>query len=244
MMLVPSIDLRGGRVVRLMQGDDDRRTDYGDDPRALAERYAKAGAKWLHVVDLDAAFGEKPQRVLVERLAELEGLEVELGGGLRDRAAIAWALEAGCARAVVGSLAVRDVDLFAEIAADFPGRLVPAVEAKGKQLVIGGWNEPAPLTINDFCRRLRELPCPVVLVTDVERDGSLTGPNLDLARRVAGESGLPVLVSGGVHALDDLRAAAEIPEVWGTIVGKALVEGIFSVEDALTACVRKEPRDV
>jgi len=236
MELVPSIDLRGGRVVRLLKGDDRERTDYGDDPREFAQRYAEAGARWLHVVDLDAAFGEQPQRALVEKLAATDGLEVELGGGLRDRSAIAWALGMGCSRAVVGSMAVKDPELFAEIAGDHPGRVVPAVEAAGGELRIGGWTERAPMTVNEFCHRLRDLPCPAVLTTDVERDGTLGGPNLELARRVAGESGLPVLLSGGVAELGDLERAARLPEVWGTIVGKALYEGVFTVEEALEAC--------
>lgn len=233
MDLLPAIDLRHGRAVRLRQGDDARATVYADDPLAVLERYARAGVERVHVVDLDAALGEPPQRDLIERLAGAGIVKVQLGGGLRDRAGVEWALSVGCDRAVLGSLVARDIDGFRDMARDFAGRLVPALDVAGGQVRIAGWKEGAGRTLADLCAGLRGLPCPGVLVTDVERDGMMAGPNLDLARQVGRDSGLPALVSGGIHALSDLEAMRGVPEVGGVVVGRALYEGVFTVEEAL-----------
>jgi phosphoribosylformimino-5-aminoimidazole carboxamide ribotide isomerase len=238
MELIPSIDLRRGRVVRLRQGDDARATAYAADPAALLAAFARGGVTRVHLVDLDAALGEPPQRALIERLAGLPDIPMlQIGGGLRDRGAMLWALglSAG-SRAVVGSLAAREPDGFAALAREHPGRLVPALDAIGAEVRIAGWREAAPISLPALCGRLRDLPCPSILVTDVRRDGTLDGPNLELARRVVGESGLPALVSGGVRALADLAAARELPEVAGVVVGRALYERAFELSDALAAC--------
>jgi phosphoribosylformimino-5-aminoimidazole carboxamide ribotide isomerase len=235
MELIPAIDLRHGRAVRLRQGDDTRATVYGDDPIALLEGYARSGVPRVHVVDLDAALGESSQRELIARMAAVD-TKIQLGGGLRDRAAIDWALAAGIDRVVIGSLVARDVEAFRILALERPGRLVPALDVARGEVRIAGWKEGAHRNLGELCGRLMGLPCPAVLVTDVERDGMMTGPNLDLARRVGRATGIPALVSGGVHALADLEAARTIPEVGGVIVGRALYEGAFTVEEALAAC--------
>ncbi|HEX4965066.1 MAG TPA: HisA/HisF-related TIM barrel protein [Thermoanaerobaculia bacterium] len=239
MELIPAIDLRHGRAVRLRQGDDARATVYGDDPQAVLAAYARAGVVRVHVVDLDAALGEPPQHELIARMAEVaakEKIKVQLGGGLRDRAAIDWALAAGCERAVIGSLVARDTEAFRALALERPGRLVPALDVERGEVRIAGWKEGARHTLGEICGRLMGLPCPAILVTDVERDGMMTGPNLDLARRAGRATGIPVLVSGGVHSLADLEAARLVPEAGGVIVGRALYEGAFTVEEALAAC--------
>lgn len=234
MELLPAIDLRHGRAVRLRQGDDARATVYGDDPLTVLDGYIRAGATRIHVVDLDATFGEAPQRDLIGQMA-LRGL-MQLGGGLRDGDAIRWALEAGCDRVVVGSLVARDVEGFRALAQEHPGKIVPALDVENGEVRIAGWTQGTLWRLPELCVRLRGLPCPAVLVTDVERDGMLSGPNFDLARRVSMASGIPALLSGGVRSLDDLRAAREIPEIAGAIVGRALYEGVFTIEEALDAC--------
>jgi phosphoribosylformimino-5-aminoimidazole carboxamide ribotide isomerase len=233
--LIPAIDLRYGRAVRLRQGDDARATVYGDDPVALLEAYARAGVPRVHVVDLDAALGEPPQRELIARMAAVK-TKIQLGGGLRDREAVDWALAAGCDRVVIGSLVARDVEAFRALAAERPGRLVPALDVARGEVRIAGWKEGAPRALGEICGRLMGAPCPAVLVTDVERDGMMTGPNLDLARRVGRATGIPALVSGGIHSLVDLEVARTVPEVGGVIVGRALYEGAFTVAEALAAC--------
>jgi phosphoribosylformimino-5-aminoimidazole carboxamide ribotide isomerase len=231
--LFPAIDLRHGRAVRLRQGDDDRATVYGDDPVAVLEGYARAGVEWVHVVDLDAALGESPQTGLIGRMAASGSVKVQLGGGLRDRAAVERVLAMGCERAVLGSLVARDPEAFWALALDHPGRLVPALDVADGQVRIGGWREGAGRTLDDLCAALRGIPCPAVLVTDVERDGMMEGPNLDLARQVGRASGLPALVSGGVHSLEDLELLVGVREIGGVVVGRALYEGAFTVEEAL-----------
>ncbi len=235
MQLIPAIDLRHGEVVRLLRGNDGQRKTYGLDPRQVLRDYVAAGAELVHVVDLDAAFGEAPQRRLIGELAAGE-VALELGGGLHDLAAVEWALAAGCQRVVLGSMVVRDFTAFRDIVAAFPDRVVPALEVAAGKLRIAGWTEEAALTLEQAGSRLVGLACPAVLVTDVERDGTLAGPNLELARQVAGLTGMPALLSGGVRSLDDLRAAAGVPEIAGAIVGKALYEGLFTVAEALAAC--------
>jgi phosphoribosylformimino-5-aminoimidazole carboxamide ribotide isomerase len=239
MELLPAIDLRHGRAVRLRQGDDARATVYGEDPVAVLESYARAGVARVHVVDLDAALGEEPQRELIERLAAAGAsrtVAIQLGGGLRGREAVEWALAAGCDRVVLGSLVARDPEAFAALARDLPGRIVPALDVEKGEVRVAGWKEGAARTLADLCAGLRGLPCPAVLVTDVERDGMLAGPNLELARRVARDSGLPALLSGGVSALADLEAARQVPEIGGVIVGRALYDGAFTVTEALAVC--------
>lgn len=239
MDLLPAIDLREGRVVRLLRGDDARRTVYSERPADIAVEYARAGARRIHVVDLDAAFGEAPQRGLIAALtadlaARSDPVGVQLGGGLRSEDDVTWALEiAGCARAVVGSLVGRDFRTFARLAARFPGRLVPALDVSGNEVRIAGWREAADRSLAAMCRELRGLPCPAVLVTDVERDGTLDGPNLELASGVAAASGIPALLSGGVRSLEDLEAARAARGVGGAVVGKALYDGVFTLGEAL-----------
>jgi imidazole glycerol-phosphate synthase subunit HisF len=255
MDLLPAIDLRHGRVVRLRQGDDSRTTEFASDPLAVAAAFAAAGARRIHVVDLDAALGEPPQRPLIARLAAalaagIDGdgssaartggarVAVQLGGGLRDRAAVEWALAAGCERVVLGSLPARDPAAFGELARAFPGRTVPALEVAGGEARVAGWTQAAGIPLDEICARLRGLPCPAVLVTDVERDGMLCGPNLDLARRIAAATGLPALLSGGVRSLADLAAAAALPEIAGAVLGRALYEGRIDLAAALALCSR------
>jgi cyclase len=245
MELLPAIDLRRGRVVRLRQGDDSRATEYASDPLAVAAGFAAAGVRRIHVVDLDAALGEPPQRQLVARLAAAlaaggnsgrSRVGVQLGGGLRGRAAVEWALGAGCERVVLGSLAARDPAAFAELARAFPGRVLPALEVVGGEVRVAGWTEAAGSSLDELCGRLRGLPCPAVLVTDVERDGMLSGPNLDLALRIAAATGLPALLSGGVRSLADLAAAAARPEIAGAVLGRALYERQIDLAAALALC--------
>src|SRR5579864_6970885 len=249
MELLPAIDLRRGRVVRLRQGDDARAKEYAGYPLAVAAGFAAAGVRRIHVVDLDAALGEPPQRDLVARLvaalragaAAGDGaapgrVGVQLGGGLRGRADVEWALAVGCERVLMGSVAARDPEAFATLAHAFPGLVLPALEVAGGELRVAGWTQAAGSSLDEVCARLRGLPCPAVLVTDVERDGMMSGPNFELTLRVAAATGLPALISGGVRSLADLAAAAALPAVAGAVLGRALYEGQIDLPAALAVC--------
>jgi len=234
--LIPSIDLRRGRVVRLERGDDARATVYPLDPLALLERFAAAGIHRVHVVDLDAAFGEARQVDLLRRLASSRVVKsCQLGGGLRTVEAVEQALAWGFERAVVGSMVVRDPEGFARLASARAERLVPALDCKGETVRVAGWSETGSLNWEAASNRLRGLPCRAILVTDVERDGMLSGPNLDLAAGVARASGIPAIVSGGISSVEDLARAASTPGVGAAMLGRAFYEGRVTLEAALAA---------
>ncbi len=239
MILLPAIDLRGGRVVRLLRGADEERTEYDVAPREALERYLEAGAEWVHVVDLDAAFGEAPQRGLVAELVEAakdRGVSLQLGGGLRDRESVEWAFGVGCSRVVSTSMMVRDWELFEELTRAHPRAMVPALDCFRGELRTSGWTRDAGLDLDDLCARLRQLPIGPVLVTDIDRDGAMTGPNLELAQRLAQACGVEALLSGGVRSVEDLARAREAPRIAGAIVGRALYDGTLDLDQALSAC--------
>ena len=242
MDLIPSIDLRHGRVVRLRRGDDRQRTTYDVEALETLLSYRVAGIERVHVVDLDAAFGEPPQRALIESLAgHSQAPLVQLGGGLRDRTAVEWAFECGCERVVITSLMVRDFDLFGRLANEFPGRLVAAFDIDDGRLKLAGWTEAAAEGWRELAAALRSLPLAAVLVTDIQRDGTLDGPNLELAREVALACAADGLLSGGVQSLADLASARRVPEIVGAIVGRALYDGAFTIEQARDACIGVAP---
>ncbi|HVS62586.1 MAG TPA: HisA/HisF-related TIM barrel protein [Thermoanaerobaculia bacterium] len=241
MELIPAIDLRGGRVVRLRRGEDDARTIYEREPLEVLEEARRAGVRRVHVVDLDAAFGEVPQRSLLEGLATAaQRLELQLGGGLRDREAVEWALCAGFRRVVITSLLVRAPARFAEIAHAHPGRLIAALDVSraggAETLRLAGWRESAEEPLAVWCERLSMLPIGEILVTDIERDGAMAGPNVELAVRLGRACGHPALLSGGVRSAADLERAARCCEIAGAVVGKALYDGALTFEDGLRAC--------
>ena len=235
--LLPAIDLRGGQVVRLERGDDERRTVYDADPGNALRRYREAGVARIHVVDLDAAFGGPPQRGVVRELARraVRG-GIQLGGGLRDREAVEWAFAAGCERAVVTSLIVRDFDVFADLCREHPGRMVAALDIDGGEVRLAGWTESADRSPAALCAELADLPVAAVLVTDISRDGMMRGPNIDLACRIGDLAGAPAILSGGVRSAADLEAAARRSEIEAAIVGRALYDGSLSLDEAIAAC--------
>ena len=235
--LLPAIDLRGGQVVRLERGDDGRRTVYDADPGNALRRYREAGVPRVHVVDLDAAFGGAPQRELAEDLAlQAAPGGIQLGGGLRDRESVEWAFAAGCERAVVTSLIVRDFDVFAGLCRDYPGRMVAALDIDGGEVRLAGWTESADRSPAALCAQLTGLPIAAVLVTDISRDGMMQGPNIDLACEIGAMAGAPAILSGGVRSAADLEAAARRPELEAAIVGRALYDGSLTLDEAITAC--------
>jgi phosphoribosylformimino-5-aminoimidazole carboxamide ribotide isomerase len=238
MIVYPAIDLRGGRCVRLTQGAFDRETVYGDDPVAVARGFAAAGARWLHVVDLDGArVGAPVQRDLVAAICAAVAIPVQVGGGLRDEAAVAAVLAAGAARAVVGTLAVRDPAGCARLCRAYPGRIALGLDAREGRLRTAGWLEDGGLPATALAARATAFGAAAVIYTDIGRDGTETGPDLAGTRAVARAAGVPVIASGGVGALEHLRALAELaPDgVAGVIIGRALYTGAVGLAAALAA---------
>lgn len=220
MKLIPSMDLLGGRIVRLRHGDPRQATFYDLDPEAWIGRLAEAGSTCIHLVDLDAAFGEAPQRALRELPFRFPEVRFQLGGGLRSRAAIQEVLDSGL-DAVVGTLAVEKPR---ELAGLDPERIVAALDMKEQRLVVRGWTQTSACEDTDVFEALLTFGFRRALVTDVGRDGTLEGPGLDTLRLVAAE-GFQVQASGGLRNLEDLASLAAIPGIVGAIAGKSLLEG-------------------
>jgi phosphoribosylformimino-5-aminoimidazole carboxamide ribotide isomerase len=237
MILIPAVDLREGRCVRLREGRDDARTVFSDDPVAMAERWAAAGAERLHVVDLDGAFAGAPrQTALIAKIVHaIRPVPVEAGGGLRDLAAVEAVLEAGVTWAVIGTRAAVDAGFLAEVGRRFGDRLIVAADAKGDRVAIRGWTESSDLTVVELGRRAREAGAGAVLYTDVSRDGTGLGPNVAATGALAQAAHVPVLASGGVARVDDLLALARVPGVLGTVVGRAIYTGDIDLAAALRA---------
>ena len=233
MDLYPSIDLRDGNVVRLHQGDFGREQVYGDDPVEVARAFEAAGAPWIHVVDLDAARRQGSNRALVIKIAAAVAVPVQAGGGVRD----GELLDEGVARVVVGSLAVEDPDAVAALAAANPGRVAVGLDHWGGELKVRGWEEESGQRLEDAAAALAFPGVAALIVTDISRDGTLEGPDLDGLQSLAATSAVPVIASGGVATLADLQALAGTG-VAGAIVGRAVYEGRFTVEEAVAACAR------
>jgi phosphoribosylformimino-5-aminoimidazole carboxamide ribotide isomerase len=260
-IIYPAIDLRQGQVVRLRQGDPAAQTTYGDDPAAVARAWAAQGAEWLHVVNLDGAFtgegrglgqglGQGSGQDLnlnldlslnLKRLAEIRAatsLPIQFGGGLREAADIALALELGATRVVLGTVAVRRPEVVAQAIARFGAeRIVVGLDARNGWVATHGWRETSALDALTVARRMRGLGALRVVYTDIARDGTLTGVNLDATVALARSSGLEVIASGGVAGLDDIRrlASHQADGVAGVIVGQALYTGTFRLDEAIAA---------
>jgi len=240
--LYPAVDLQDGAAVRLVQGDFGRRHDYGD-PVELARRYAAAGAPWIHVVDLDAArTGEARNRDTVLAIAAAVDVPVQAGGGVRSMPQAAALLEAGVARVVVGTAAMRDPAFLAEVSARYPGRVAVGLDHRrgGAEVAVAGWESGVGVSLDEAVARLAQVELAALVVTSIERDGMLAGPDLAGLGHVLARSRHPVVASGGVSSAADLRALAGLVadgrRLEGAIVGKALVDGVLGIEEAVAAC--------
>jgi phosphoribosylformimino-5-aminoimidazole carboxamide ribotide isomerase len=235
MDLYPAIDLRGGRCVRLVQGDFSRETSYADDPVAVARSFEAAGARWIHVVDLDAARRTGDNLAAIEAVTAAVRVSLQVGGGVRDGSL----LERGVARVVVGSLAVEDPDQVRRLAAAYPGRVAVGLDHRDGEIRVRGWADGAGVGVADALVRLEAPDLAAVVVTEIGRDGMMTGPDLAGLAAVLAATAVPVIASGGVAGLEDLRALTGLRGrgrgLAGVIVGKALYEGRFGVAEALDA---------
>lgn len=236
MEIWPAIDIRGGQCVRLRQGDYGQETVYGSSPAAMAERWFQKGAKRLHLVDLDGAkegssVNFEAIRELVEKVA-LHGVKCELGGGVRSQETIETLLSLGLTRLVVGTLALKDPDWFAQMCEKYPHRLVLGIDARGGMVTTDGWLETSQTPATELAKRYDGLPIAALVYTDVATDGMMRGPNIPECVSMTRATSIPVVASGGVTRIDDVRRLAEagIP---ACIIGRALYENTIALEDAL-----------
>jgi phosphoribosylanthranilate isomerase len=231
--LLPSVDVAGGTSVRLVQGAAGTETSYGD-PLAAALAWQRAGAEWVHLVDLDAAFGRGSNAPLLADIVRRLEVDVELSGGIRDDASLLAALATGAARVNIGTAALEDPGWCDEAVGRYGDQVAVGLDVRGRTLSARGWTRDGG-DLFDVLARLDKAGCARYVVTDIRRDGTLAGPNLDLLREVCAHTDAPVIASGGVSTLDDLRALAGLEPVGveGVITGKALYAGAFTVEQAL-----------
>jgi phosphoribosylanthranilate isomerase len=231
--LLPAVDVADGQAVRLVQGEAGSETSYGS-PIDAALAWQSAGAEWVHLVDLDAAFGRGSNRkLLVEVIGRLD-VKVELSGGIRDDASLKAAMESGCTRVNLGTAALENPEWCARAIAEYGDRIAVGLDVRGTTLAARGWTQEGG-DIWEVLERLEADGCPRYVVTDVTKDGTLKGPNLELLEEMCARTKKPVVASGGVSSLEDLRAIASLTGIGveGAIVGKALYAGAFTLEDAL-----------
>jgi phosphoribosylformimino-5-aminoimidazole carboxamide ribotide isomerase len=236
MILYPAIDLKGGQCVRLWKGEMDRATVFSDDPAGQARSFAAKGCRWLHVVDLDGAFAGKPMNAAaVDAILSAVTVPVQLGGGIRDMGAIARWLERGVARVVLGTLALRAPDIVREACREFPEQIAIGIDAKSGRVAVEGWEESSEVSVLDLARKFEDSGAAAVIHTDIERDGTLAGLNVEATAELASALSIPVIASGGVASLADIKALrnAAAP-IAGVIVGRALYDGRLDLAEALS----------
>lgn len=239
MLVIPAIDLMGGQVVRLKKGDFATQTVYSADPAEMARRFGAAGAKRIHVVDLDGARAGRPVNGAAVRAIAEAGVPIEVGGGLRRLEDVEAVLALGAAFAVLGTAAVQRLELVREACARFPGRIVCGIDAKGGEVAVAGWEEGTGLAVAEVARRVKRAGVALVEYTDVARDGMFTGVDAEGAARLAREAEVEVVASGGVATLDDIRAC-RAAGLAGVIVGKALYEGRIDLGEAIRVSGARE----
>jgi len=234
MFLFPAIDLKDGACVRLKLGLMDEATVFNTDPAAQAAAFAAAGAEWIHVVDLNGAFAGKPvNAAAVAAILKAVSVPVQLGGGIRDLATIESWLEQGVRRVILGTVALKNPELVKDACRRFPGRVAVGIDAKGGKVAVEGWAETADITVLDLARKFEDAGVAALIYTDIDRDGVLAGPNVAATAALAAAIRIPVIASGGVSSLDDLRALKTVPGLEGVISGRALYDGRIDLAAAI-----------
>lgn len=234
MIVIPAVDILGGQAVRLKHGDYDDVTDMRGDPVELAREWAASGARLIHVVDLDGArTGRRANAAVIERLCRAVDVPVEVGGGLRSAEAVTETLEGGARRAALGTAALKDPELLRAVVERWGERIVVGIDARGGYVATEGWREGSETEATIFAREVAGAGVRHIFYTDIGRDGTFAGPNLAAIKAIAHAAGFPVIASGGVGTLDDLRALSRCTEVAGVIVGRALYSGAIDLAQAI-----------
>jgi len=236
MLIIPAIDIRGGKCVRLFQGDYRKETVYGEDPGAMAEKWVSQGARFLHLIDLDGAREGVPRnRVTIQAIARKSPVPVEVGGGIRGLSTIETYLSSGIDRVILGTAAYADPDFLKKCCDRWPGRIAVDIAAKAGKAAVSGWTEATSISAADLARKCEKLGASVIIYTDIQRDGTQVGVNLKDTREVARSLKVPVIASGGVSTLEDIQALLPLEKdgVKGVIVGRALYTGTLNLSDAI-----------
>jgi phosphoribosylformimino-5-aminoimidazole carboxamide ribotide isomerase len=234
MIIIPAIDLKDGLCVRLLQGKKEDSTVYSDDPGAMAQKWATCGARLLHVVDLDGAFtGSQKNIGSIRKIREAVSMEIEVGGGIRDMQRIDLLVSLGINRVILGTVAIEKPELVKEACAKYPGRVLVGIDSKNGFVAVKGWVEVTQVRASELALSMQDNGAAGIIYTDISKDGMMTGPNIGATREMVESLGIPVIASGGVSSLDDIRNLLGIPKVWGAITGKALYSGALDLKEAI-----------
>jgi phosphoribosylformimino-5-aminoimidazole carboxamide ribotide isomerase len=234
MLIIPAIDLKDGKCVRLIQGKKDTVTAYSDDPSAVARQWESLGAKLIHIVDLDGAFtGDLKNLKAILRIRRSVKIALQVGGGIRKIGSVINLLSAGIERIIIGTAAIEDPAFLTYACSKYPGKILTGIDAKDGMVAIRGWEEVTSLTAKELARRLEIIGISGIVYTDIARDGMLAGPNIEATQEMVGSVKIPVIASGGVSCLEDIKNLLKIKNLWGVITGKALYSGSLDLKDAI-----------
>jgi phosphoribosylformimino-5-aminoimidazole carboxamide ribotide isomerase len=236
MIIIPAVDIKNGKCVRLLQGRADAETVYSDHPEAMASKWACLGASIVHVVDLDGAFTKRPQNVeAIRKILRTVNVPIQLGGGIRDEKTVHMYLEMGVKRVIIGSEAIRKPGFIKKVCKKYPGRIVVGIDARNGRVAIDGWTQTTRVEAIDLAKEFEDCGVAAINFTDIQRDGMQTGPNLEATCRLAGAISIPVVASGGVSSIQDVKnlLALQGVGVVGIIIGKALYSGSLDLKEAM-----------
>jgi phosphoribosylformimino-5-aminoimidazole carboxamide ribotide isomerase len=235
MYIIPAIDLIGGKCVRLIQGQYDRQITYENDPVRKAQEFSRAGAEWLHIVDLDGAKVGKPVNTdTISAISALGKLKIEVGGGVRNEDSIKQLLDIGVERVIIGTKAVSDFEWFSEMAEKFSDKIVLGLDARGSKVATHGWMQDSTQNLLEFASEAAKLPLAAIIYTDITKDGMMSGPNFERTKALVEAVGVPVIASGGIREISDIKKLAELG-VEAAIIGRSLYEGTLNLSDAINA---------
>jgi len=234
MIVIPAIDLKDGKCVRLLQGKKEAVTVYSDDPEAMAKHWVLLGAELLHIVDLDGAFtGEQRNFEKIRAIRKAIDIPVEIGGGIRDLERIEKLISLGVDRVIIGTSAANNPAMVEEACRKFPGKVIAGIDAKDGKVAIKGWEEVTGFGAIEFAEKMQKAGVSGIIYTDISRDGMLSGPNIDAMAKMVAAVQIPVIASGGVSKIDDIKNLLQINNLWGVITGKALYEGTLNLKEAI-----------
>ena len=234
MIVIPAIDLKNGKCVRLLQGKKEAVTVYSDDPAAMAKHWVSLGAELLHIVDLDGAFtGEQKNFNVIMAIRRAINIPIQVGGGIRNIERIEKLVHSGVDRVIIGTSAAKEPDIIKNACEKFPGKILAGVDAKEGKVAVKGWEEVTGLDAIEFAKKMESDGAAAVIYTDIARDGMLSGPNIDAMAKMVNALKIPVTASGGVSSINDIKKLMEIQNLWGVITGKALYEGTLDIKEAI-----------
>jgi phosphoribosylformimino-5-aminoimidazole carboxamide ribotide isomerase len=234
MLVIPAIDLKDGQCVRLLQGRKDAVTTYSNEPAKTAKRWESYGAKLLHIVDLDGAFtGRQTNLDAITKIRQSVKIPLQVGGGIRNIGNVMNLFSAGIDRIIIGTAAIEDPEFLTYACKNYPGKVLIGIDAKDGMVAIKGWEEVTSLSAKDLVRRLEIFGVAGIVYTDISRDGMLSGPNIDATRAIVEGVKIPVIASGGVSSVDDIKNLMKIQNLWGAITGKAIYSGAMDLKEAI-----------